>query len=707
MTLLRNLLYVVLASCSSICFAADYYVAPNGSSTGAGTLSSPWNLSTGITKLGPGVKLWLRGGVYKLSPGLLLSGSGSATNPTIIRNYNNERVSIEGGSDGDGVFTIAGKYIWLWGLDLYSRDTLRISSYPGAYPADIKRVTPVTTIQGSGGGTGLKIINCVLRDGFNGIGLWSDAVDSEVYGSLFMNNGWEGTDKGWNHGIYTQNRTGTKRIVDNIVFNQFSHGIHAYGSENAYLDNFHIEGNILFNNGGLSVAEGYARNLLLGGGRVAQNARILNNYTYYPATARDGSNNIGYEAGCNNLVAQGNQFVGPVAMRMNNCTNATVSGNLFYGEITGFTQSQYPSNTYTRQRPTANRIFVRPNKYESGRANIVVYNWLNQSSVSVNPGSVLNDGDVYEVIDAQNYFGAPIVKGTYYGGNIVIPMTSTAVTQPVGSGPIPAAHTSVEFGAFVLRRVSGTTAPAPAPVEPSLAVSGVTVSGITANSATISWTTNVPADGQVEYGRTTAFGSLSTVSSALTLTRSITLSGLNAGATYYYRVRSKSGGAVAVSGTATFTTSSTTTPSTGPIYIEAEGGTVAGMTIVSDTTASAGRFIKSTTANAGTVQVTFSVPAAGQYVIWGRVRATNGDNDSLFVKVDGGAEDIWDMAENKWSATWQWSAVNGRNGSNPLTIPQRVFTLSAGTHTLTLRGREVGSSLDRIVITNDRSFIPR
>jgi hypothetical protein len=45
-------------------------------------------------------------------------------------------------------------------------------------------------------------------------------------------------------------------------------------------------------------------------------------------------------------------------------------------------------------------------------------------------------------------------------------------------------------------------------------VAGVSVSGVTANTATINWTTDEAADSQVEYGRTAAYGSVSPLDGA-------------------------------------------------------------------------------------------------------------------------------------------------------------------------------------------------
>jgi hypothetical protein len=70
------------------------------------------------------------------------------------------------------------------------------------------------------------------------------------------------------------------------------------------------------------------------------------------------------------------------------------------------------------------------------------------------------------------------------------------------------------------------------------AISGVSTSAITTNSATISWTTNEPSDTQVEYGTTTAYGN-SKSDPTFSTNHSVVLSGLQASTTYHYLVRSQ------------------------------------------------------------------------------------------------------------------------------------------------------------------------
>lgn len=93
-------------------------------------------------------------------------------------------------------------------------------------------------------------------------------------------------------------------------------------------------------------------------------------------------------------------------------------------------------------------------------------------------------------------------------------------------------------------------------VAPS--VSSISVSGITANSAVITWVTDESANSVVAYGTTSGYGA---TSSNLTLLRnhSLTLTGLSAGTGYHFQVRSADrAGNLIVSSDMTFTTTAST-----------------------------------------------------------------------------------------------------------------------------------------------------
>ncbi len=110
---------------------------------------------------------------------------------------------------------------------------------------------------------GVKLINLIVHDTALGYGWWKERINSEIYGNIIYNNGWDMDDRGHGHAIYAQNASPTMRISENILANQFGEGITLYGSAAAPLNNFHVEGNVSFNNGAVS-RHGYSRNLLLG-----------------------------------------------------------------------------------------------------------------------------------------------------------------------------------------------------------------------------------------------------------------------------------------------------------------------------------------------------------------------------------------------------------------------------------------------------------
>lgn len=98
-----------------------------------------------------------------------------------------------------------------------------------------------------------------------------------------------------------------------------------------------------------------------------------------------------------------------------------------------------------------------------------------------------------------------------------------------------------------------------APVLP--VISNVQATNIITSGATITWTTDISSDSQVEYGTTTAYGSSTTLDPTLVTSHSVALTGLSAGTTYNYRV--KSSGAVSTNKTfSTTSASDTTAPAT-------------------------------------------------------------------------------------------------------------------------------------------------
>ena len=83
----------------------------------------------------------------------------------------------------------------------------------------------------------------------------------------------------------------------------------------------------------------------------------------------------------------------------------------------------------------------------------------------------------------------------------------------------------------------------------------VQATSIARTTATITWTTDELADSQVEFGRTTSYGSATTLNTSRVITHSVKLTGLRANTSYNYRVKSKdAAGNRAISPNLVFTT---------------------------------------------------------------------------------------------------------------------------------------------------------
>ena len=122
-------------------------------------------------------------------------------------------------------------------------------------------------------------------------------------------------------------------------------------------------------------------------------------------------------------------------------------------------------------------------------------------------------------------------------------------------------------------------------------ISNVATSGLSPSGATVGWTTDVASTSQVEYGTTTAYGTLTTLNSTMVSSHSVALSGLSAGTLYHYRVHSRGSNNVeAVGSDFTFATNSGTGGTLSvSITSPTNGATVSGtIAVLGSATASAG-----------------------------------------------------------------------------------------------------------------------
>jgi hypothetical protein len=175
------------------------------------------------------------------------------------------------------------------------------------------------------------------------------------------------------------------------------------------------------------------------------------------------------------------------------------------------------------------------------------------------------------------------------GGTTVNTITSgsatTAGSSPVSNGPHTltaqardtAGNTTTSAAVTVTVNNAGDTTP---PV-----ISGVAASSITTSGATIIWTTNEASDSQVDYGLTTAYGSISPLNGSRITVHAVILGALAGGTTYHIRARSQdAAGNLALSGDVMFATLAVdSTPPVVSITAPAANATVSGTTTFSAT----------------------------------------------------------------------------------------------------------------------------
>lgn len=461
---------------------AQFYAAPDGRPDGDGGKARPWNLATALAqpaKVKSGDTIWLRGGTYKGNFSSRLSGSEGQ--PILLGQLADERATI------DGSLTVQGAWAIYWGFEVLDSDPDRTKERP-------------TGVEVFGAHT--KLINLIVHDCGNGIAAWSPASDAEVYGNIVYNNGYQTSpdERGHGHALYTQNEEGTKLIRENVMFNQYGWGIHAY-TEEGEINGFLFEGNASFNNGAPTAQGARYDNILVGGERPAARITLDSNYTYQTLDSPDAKPSVRLHYGSTNnqdLTVRNNHFVGSsLAASVRDWQSVTMTGNFFYspkrllevGLPPGVLAASYTwdRNTYLQGRgagafnfqddpldfagwqratgfdrnsrwlnnpqgrPEGVEVFVRPNRYEAGRAHVIVYNWDLKESVEVSPGGVLPVGAKYEVRDAQHFFGSPVASGTYDGKALRLPMTGLKVAPAIG-GRAGLESTAPEFGVFVLLR---------------------------------------------------------------------------------------------------------------------------------------------------------------------------------------------------------------------------------------------------------------
>jgi hypothetical protein len=328
-----------------------------------------------------------------------------------------------------------------------------------------------------------------------------NAVGSEIYGSLVYDSD--------NHGMYVQSDQPTMRITENILFNNNDIGLKAV-SQNGNSIGFDIEGNTSFNNRSVRGDEVRSPNIEIGANNgIADQDIIIGNYLYHPPGTAGATIKLGYDpyqnrsiivrdnyimsggvegiemsgwqqlSGSGNTIfvaANGPSYSNKWLLLLNRGSNSTFSwNNNTYYNLTGMggfdlegvgtqtfqtwkqTIGDDNNSTYQETLPP-NKVIVKPNVYEAGRATVIIYNWTHVATVNIDLSLAgLSTGQRYKIVNAQNYHNSlldPVMTGTFNAANpvIALDLTSTKATAIVGrlGYTFVPATTLPEFGVFVV-----------------------------------------------------------------------------------------------------------------------------------------------------------------------------------------------------------------------------------------------------------------
>src|SRR5947207_1111482 len=106
--------------------AIDFYVSPNGTPSGPGTMAQPYDLATALLGARPGYTIWLLGGTYRMGH-VDTEIAGTAEAPITFRQVPGEKARVDGSIS---FFNSAG-YVILRDFELFSSDRNRVSSQTG------------------------------------------------------------------------------------------------------------------------------------------------------------------------------------------------------------------------------------------------------------------------------------------------------------------------------------------------------------------------------------------------------------------------------------------------------------------------------------------------------------------------------------------------------------------------------------------------
>jgi hypothetical protein len=464
--------------------AADHFVSPAGRPDAKGTRAAPWDVVSvlaGEKSVKPGDTVYLMAGRYdgkmdgiqRLPFEVMLSGTKEK--PVKVMPVPGEAAHL------NGAVTLKSSYAHLIGLEIGDLDWdpwMKKHKVPTALNAVGGQGAKIINCNIFGGrmGTGcwssakeLEIYGCVIHD----------------FGYL------EQAGRGHGHAFYAQNEVGTKVFMHNIVYRGCGWNVHVYTQQGeikgfdiienicfiagAYkpkqtMDNFLIAGrkpaerirligNIgyqpssvqqwrpnarLSNYRDILNIKGECRDNTLMGAFFGlslgpwKNMRVSGNTIWSTGVLVEISSGPtgcavrgkakpdlgGYDVDSNTYIANGR----PKPFRYALQEKVDEKDLLTFEQWQALGLDRHAKMLPGRNgKPTGTKVFVFPNKFVKGRANVGIFNWDRLEKCQVDLSAALKKGQAYRIYNCLDIrqtvsMAEPVLKGTYSGGDLTFPL---------------------------------------------------------------------------------------------------------------------------------------------------------------------------------------------------------------------------------------------------------------------------------------------
>lgn len=444
----------------------EWYVTTDGTFSGDGSAENPWNLETALSRLSikPGDIVWLTGGTYTGPFVKNWKPAGTEFEPIIYRAIPGEHVTIVSNDPNKPALTNKADNVWFWGIEITGENILETTE------------APVSAIE-QDSVNGAKYINMVVHDWPNGSGFDVGPGGAELYGCISYNNGKSGytglnCPKDVNDSVADLTWL---RYYDCIAFGNSENGF-THDSNSQQLANILHRGCAAYNNGRTSEWTGDACNFYMGGDLYDEHLVMQDCFTYFPddpftnSTAAWGMTALpldGLVTIEDNVFVGGGKGVtingwGQVNFTGNTCyttegevldigitgalLNCTFNYNNYYKDSDQFLYKQgthyetleawqaatgWDANSIQISgQPDTPWIYLRENRYEPDRAHLVIYNWPETDTVTVDMNDLWPDGEElqegqqyqYRIVNVEDIWSEPAAEGTLSDCTIEVPV---------------------------------------------------------------------------------------------------------------------------------------------------------------------------------------------------------------------------------------------------------------------------------------------